>query len=362
MKVTKYLFLFFCISVFSQCQSTKAQQGLPRAKKVILLIGDGMGLTQIQAAMTANGNQLNLDRFPIVGLAKTSAADSYITDSAAGATAFSAGVKTRNGAVGVDTRGNSVKTILEYAEEEGYASGLVATSTITHATPAAFIAHNLSRNNYEAIAEDFLRTDIDVFIGGGLSHFVKRKDSVDLTTALKDNGYQVITNLAEIGESGTRKLAGLLNDGAMPTIEQGRGGMLIESCRAALRILDKNENGFFLMVEGSQIDWGGHANKISYVVTELLDFDKVIGAVLDYAIADGNTLVVVTADHETGGLTIHGADILGDSTATSYSTRGHTPVMVPVFAFGPGAARFSGIYENTEIFDKMMAAFGFIAN
>ena len=358
MKITKYIYLLGTILIFSQCQQTRAQQEITHAKKVILMIGDGMGLTQIQAAMTANNNALNFERFPIVGLTKTSAADRYITDSAAGATAFSAGVKTYNGAIAVDTAGVPVKTILEYAEEKGYATGLVATSTITHATPAAFIAHNESRNNYEAIAADFLKTDIDVFIGGGSGHFTNRKDGLDLTEQLADQGYTIIYDSIELGYN-TTKLAGLLDSGAMPTMEDGRGNMLSEASDLAIDILDKNKKGFFLMIEGSQIDWGGHGNNTSYMVTELLDFDKTIGEVLDYAEADGTTLVIVTADHETGGLTIVGEDILGDSTATQYSTGGHTPVMVPVFAYGPGAEQFSGIYENTEIFNKMMTALGF---
>ena len=322
------------------------------------MIGDGMGLTQIQAAMTANNNVLNLERFPVVGLSKTSASDKYITDSAAGATAFSAGVKTYNGAIAVDSLGEPVKTILEYAVEQGYGTGLVATSTITHATPAAFIAHNESRNNYEAIAADFLKTDIDVFIGGGSNHFIARMDQLDLTEQLAENGYSIIYDSVALGYNKT-KLAGLLNPGAMPAMEDGRGNMLPESSKLAIDILDNNEKGFFLMIEGSQIDWGGHGNNTSYMVTELLDFDKTIGEVLDYAEADGTTLVIITADHETGGLTIVGEDILGDSSATRYSTGGHTPVMVPVFAYGPGAEQFSGVYENTAIFNKMMTALGF---
>ena len=358
MKIKYFLSLLCAIAIFSGCQQTKAQQESTKVDKVILMIGDGMGLTQIQAAMTANNNELNFERFPIVGLAKTSASDKYITDSAAGATAFSAGVKTYNGAIAVDPDKVPVKTILEYAEEKGLATGLVATSTITHATPAAFIAHNENRGNYEAIASDFLKTDIDVFIGGGRNHFAARKDSVDLTIDLANNGYMVINNLDELSNETPKKLAGLLFDDAMPPMNDGRGNVLTESSNIAIDILAKNPKGFLLMIEGSQIDWGGHANNTSYMVTELLDFDKTIGEVLDYAAADGNTLVIVTADHETGGLTILGEDILDDSTATKYSTKGHSPVMVPVFAYGPGAEQFSGIYENTAIFNKMMAALG----
>jgi alkaline phosphatase len=136
----------------------------------------------------------------------------------------------------------------------------------------------------------------------------------------------------------------------------GRGDMLIKSGEKAIEILNKNQNGFFLMIEGSQIDWGGHDNNIQYVVTELLDFDEVVGAALDFAESDGNTLVIITADHETGGLTILGEDIMNDASATNFSTTHHTSVMVPVYAYGPGAEKFGGIYENNTIFRKMMEA------
>ena len=344
----------------SSCQTAKETperpESQPSPRNVILLIGDGMGLTQIQAAMTVNGNSLNMQRCQNIGLAKTSSASDYITDSAAGATAMACGVKTYNGAIGVDVAGREVKSILHYAEDAGLATGLVATSTITHATPASFIAHESSRQNYEAIAKDFLDTDIDVFIGGGRNHFRNREDGADLTTRLQANGYQLVYSADSLGAITTGKVAGLLNADAMPPMTKGRGDMLLTSANKAIEILSQDADGFFMMIEGSQIDWGGHNNDIEYVVTELLDFDKVVGAVLDFAEQDGNTLVIITADHETGGLTILGEDILGDSTATDFSTNYHTPVMVPVFAYGPGAEQFQGVYENTAIFAKMMAA------
>ena len=139
-------------------------------------------------------------------------------------------------------------------------------------------------------------------------------------------------------------------------IAEGRAGQLLQGTRTALKILEKNTKGFFLMIEGSQIDWGGHANNSQYVVDEMLDFDAVIGAVLDYAEKDKNTLVIITADHETGGMTLQGGDMKTGRVDAKFTTTHHTGVMIPVFAFGPGSGKFSGIYENTAIFDKMLDA------
>jgi len=351
------LVLFFSMSCIAPEQEQVDETQLP--KNVIFMIGDGMGITQIQAAMTVNGNTLNFERIHTIGLSKTSSSSSYITDSAAGATAFSIGKKTYNGAIGVNADTVAEKTILEYAEEAGLATGLVASSTITHATPASFIAHQPSRQLYEEIAADFLNTDIDVFIGGGKDNFTKRKDGLNLADSLSAREYQVVFNLEDLRSITEGKIAGLLNADAMPPYSKGRGEMLAPAALKAIEILNQNEAGFFLMIEGSQIDWGGHENDPEYTVSELLDFDKVIGSVLDFAEKDGNTLVIITADHETGGLTLpHGSDILEDSTSTHFSTTHHTAVMVPVFAKGPGEDAFDGIYENTQIFDKIMFVLG----
>ena len=275
------LALFFAVSCNSSQPESIPEDSLP--KNVIFMIGDGMGITQIQAAMTANGNKLNFERIQTVGLSKTSSSSSYITDSAAGATAFSIGKKTYNGAIGVNADTVAEKTILEYAEDAGLATGLVATSTITHATPASFIAHQPSRRMYEEIANDFLKTDIDVFIGGGKDNFTNRKDGRNLADSLSANDYQVVFDLDGLNAIKEGKIAGLLNAEAMPPYSKGRGEMLEPSALKAIEILNQNEAGFFLMIEGSQIDWGGHANDPEYVVSELLDFDKVIGIILDFA-------------------------------------------------------------------------------
>jgi len=330
-----------------------------KVKNIILMIGDGMGLTQVNAGMVANRGNLNLQNCTYTGLAKTAASDNDITDSAAAATAYASGIKTYNGAIGVDDNGTPVKTILEIAEENGKSTGLVATCRITHATPASFISHQSRRSKYQEIAADFLKTDIDVFIGGGKNDFTRRKDGNNLLDSLKHRGYQVLMDDDSLQYIDSGKLAALIHDEDQRPYSQGRGEMLGEATRAALRILSKNENGFFLMIEGSQIDWGGHENNTSYLVEEMLDFDRAIGEVLSFAAEDGETLVIITADHETGGFAVVGGDVESGAVEGSFSTHNHTGIMVPVYSYGPSAETFSGIYENTEIFFKMMNAAGF---
>ncbi|WP_203532531.1 alkaline phosphatase [Draconibacterium halophilum] len=323
-----------------------------KPQNVILLIGDGMGVAQVFAGITANRGKLFLDNFKSIGFSKTQSANNYITDSAAGGTALSTGVKTYNGAIGVNPDTIPVKTILEQAEEKGLSTGLVSTSSITHATPASFIAHQKNRNMYEEIAADFLKTDIDVFIGGGYKHFTRRKDGRNLVNELTLKGYKVLQDITEIEMINSGKIAGFTASEHNGRIEE-RKDMLPIATKAAINILDHNKKGFFLMVEGSQIDWGGHAGSTIYIVEDMLDFDKTIGKVLEFASKDGKTLVVVTADHETGGLALTGGEIKTGKVKGEYSTGGHTGVMVPVFAYGPGAEEFEGIYENTVIYDKI---------
>jgi len=323
-----------------------------KPKNIILLIGDGMGVSQVFAGLTANKGKLFLDNCKYIGFSKTQSADNYITDSAAGGTALSAGVKTNNGVIGMDAQLNQVKTILEEASEKGLATGLVSTSAITHATPASFIAHQASRGSYEDIAADFLKTDIDVFIGGGLDHFSKREDGRNLVDELQKKGYQVETDLKKIKKVKDGKLAGLtaeVHNGRMSE----RGDMLPVATETALNILDNNKKGFFLMIEGSQIDWGGHGGSTIYVVEDMLDFDQVIGQALEFAAKDKETLVIITADHETGGMAITGGNMEEGVVQAAFPTGDHTAIMVPVFSYGPGAEQFIGIMENTDIHAKM---------
>ncbi|SEP90231.1 alkaline phosphatase [Neolewinella agarilytica] len=336
-----------------------------RPKNIILMIGDGMGVTQISAGMYSNNNKLNLEQFPVVGLHKSYSGDNLITDSAAGATAFSAGVKTYNGAVGVGMDTMPVVTILELAEAAGLPTGLVATCSIVHATPASFVAHNRQRKNYEEIATDFLKTEVDLLIGGGAKFFDRRKsDDRKLTKELEKRNY-VVDNFVEkdakdLRPDPARNYAYLTADGEPLPVAQGRD-YLLPAVKIAPDFLDKrdrNNKGFFLMIEGAQIDWGGHANDSEYIISEMLEFNEAIGEVLKFAKADGETLVIVTADHETGGYAIQNGSSLNNIDG-AFTSDYHTADLIPVFAYGPGSEHFSGIFENTAIFDKMKKLFAF---
>lgn len=326
-------------------------------RNVILMIGDGMGLSQVSAGLTANRGRLNLEVLKTIGFAKTQSADRYVTDSAASGTAIASGVKTRNGMIGMDPDGGPVPTILELAEARGLATGLIATSSVTHATPASFAAHQTSRNMEEAIALDLVRSGVDVMIGGGLKFFAERKDNLSLLDSLAQRDYSVHQSLTSMQKRSSGPAAVLLADNALPPMPE-RGDLLPKAAHAALDILDDSPDGFFLMIEGSQIDWGGHDNDPARIVRETLDFDRAVGVVLEFAVRDGNTLIIVTADHETGGAAVEGGSIQDGIIEMDFTSGGHTGVMVPVFAAGPGAERFRGMYENTEIFQKMKEALG----
>ncbi|MBR9999880.1 MAG: alkaline phosphatase [Cyclobacteriaceae bacterium] len=328
-----------------------------KAKNIILMIGDGMGTSQIHAGMIANKGELYLGQFPYAGFITTHSANELITDSAAGATAFATGEKTDNGMLGVNPDNEPLQTIMEIAEYKGLGTGLVVTSTVTHATPAAFAAHQFSRHYYEQIASDLIRNDIDVFIGGGRSHFTDRLDRLNLLEILKERNYTVVDTVIDLEAAHGDKIAGLLYYDNPPSILDGRGDMLLKATKKSIETLGRNDNGFMMMIESSQIDWGNHQNNILYQTEEMLDFDIIIGHVLEFAAMDGETLVIVTSDHETGGLAISGGNLKKGIVHGDYTTNGHTGVMVPVFAYGPSADLFTGIFDNTEIYDKMIEAF-----
>lgn len=334
-----------------------------RPKNIILMIGDGMGISQITAGMYANGNRLNLERCTVVGLHKPHASNKLITDSAAGATAFSCGKKTNNGMIGMTPDGSPCQTILEQAESRGLATGLITTSTIVHATPAAFIAHQPSRKNMEEIADDIFRTEVDLLIGGGKKYFDRReKDDRDLIEEWTKRNYVVKDYFQEdfdrIVVPYNDNFVYFTADNDPLPVSQGREYLPMATRLAPEFLKTRSDQGFFLMIEGAQIDWGGHANDANYIISEMLDFDEAVGAALDFAESNKETLVIITADHETGGFAINPGSTM-DSMITEFTSRYHTASMVPVFAYGPGAELFSGVYDNTEIYHLMCKALGF---
>ena len=231
---------------------------------------------------------------------------------------------------------------------------MVATSAITHATPAAFVAHVASRNDSAAIDSQFVGSGIDIFIGGGRNHFELYEDSINYSDSLRNEGYKIVYDLESVNPRNNTKTGCFLANGHLPPVLLGRGEYLSEATILALEKLSQNKKGFFIMIEGSQIDWGGHANNLEYITSEMIDFDKAVGQALKFADNHPGTLVIVTADHETGGLALVDGEFTSGKVSGTFGTTSHTGVMVPVFAYGPGAEEFSGIYENTEIYHKMM--------
>jgi alkaline phosphatase len=336
---------------------------------VILLIGDGMGLSQMSSALYFGDTTPNFERFTTVGLSKTSSSSHKITDSAAGATAFSTGKKTFNGAIGVGPDSVAQQTILEYLAENNYRTGLIATSSITHATPASFYAHVDSRRKEFEIAEQLLNSPVDFMAGGGTRFFADRLDERNLLAYANGRNWNIDTNnlSAKPWQPDTHYGYLLAKDG-MPRMLDGRGDFLTDATQLAFDYFQSQKAPFFLMVEGSQVDWGGHANNGDYLTTEMLDFDKAIGAALDFAQKEGNTIVIVTADHECGGFALvseevevpfQGTQRDYDSLRFSFTSGGHSATMVPVLAYGPNTEGFTGIYENIAIYEKLMALLKF---
>jgi alkaline phosphatase len=322
-------------------------------RNIIFCIGDGMGLGQVALArLTAAGpdGKLYMERMPVTALVRTHSANALVTDSAASATALATGFKTNNGMVGMLPDGRKPLTILEAAKELGMATGLVATSAITDATPACFGAHVKNRRNQTKIAEDLIANKIDVLLGGGRQYFLpgsdansERKDKKDLISKAENSGYCYCQTAEELKSVQGTCLLGLFQLGPLTT--EAPEPTLAELTEKAIEVLSKNTKGFFLMVEGSQIDWACHDNDANNTIKQTLRFDEAVGSALKFAARDKHTLVVVTADHETGALAVTGAG----SVEPCWATKGHSALPVPLYAFGPGAEMFAGVYDNTRI-------------
>lgn len=346
----------------SQRITTKDIAVVPKLRNVIFCIGDGMGTTQITLARISTvgvSGQLALDRMPFTGLVKTHSQNSLITDSAAGGTALACGEKTNNGMVGMLPDSTRLLSILGAGRQKGMATGLVVTSELTNATPATFGAHVPSRRQAPLITEHLLQNQIDVLLGGGYAFFIpqgdsasRRKDDKHLLQQARSQGYQIIRNREELTKTSHRKILGLFADIGMKT--EPPEPTLSEMTQKALDVLKDHPDGFFLMVEGSQIDWAGHDNNAENMVRQVIQFDEAIKTALDFAARDQDTLVLVTADHETGGLTLIGSEEGTDHVTPAWSTNVHSATMVAIYAFGPGAELFTGTHDNTDV-PKLLA-------
>jgi alkaline phosphatase len=329
-------------------------------RNIILLIGDGMGVAHLTLGHLATGG-MNAERMPVGGLIKTFPFGGMVTDSAASGTAMATGRKTRNGMISISPEGDTLRTVLECAEERGMATGLVATSQITHATPAVFAAHVIDRGMEAEIARQMAGSGVDVLIGGGWSYFLpggtagsRRKDEIDLVGLLRERMPVVNSVEGLLGLEGVSSAAAFLAPLDCPPAKE-RSWSLAELTSSAIEILSQEEKGFFLMVEGSQIDWAAHDGDDEGIFHEMKDFDGAVGIAMDFAEGDGATLVIMTSDHETGGFALHEAPSYSSRVVDpAFTTDHHTMEMVPILAYGPGAEEFGGIHDNTFIGIKLI--------
>ncbi len=382
----------------------------PSAQNVILMVGDGMGPGQreaIRLALVGLTGELEMDSMPAAGRVHTNSADpgTFVTDSAAAATAMATGVKTYNGAIGVDIDQRPVTTALEVAEELGKSTGLVTTSNVTDATPAAFGSHVLDRDEQSAIARQFLESSRpEVILGGGEDYWYPEghpgrypdnpaEDPSEESAGTEGNlveqaqsmGYEYVWDLAGLQAADSSKVLGLFANEEMfqygdefearyqPTVP------LTDMTAKALELLTSGDEGFFLMVEEEGIDAFSHVNNAELTIESGIEFDRSVALAKDFAEQDGETLLIVVGDHQTGGMTIESVDVpepgeepdeSGDGPSAEdgplpvagaeqefmvdWSTGGHTALDVPLTAMGPGSDLLTGVYENTRIFDIMV--------
>lgn len=343
------LILIFLSCKSNSIDSTHVNEELQNVKNIIFMIGDGMGLSQVSAcAAQQDFKSLYLERAEYIGIAKTYSLSDKVTDSAAAGTALATGSKTYNSAIGVDNDKKPLESILKKFQKKGLGTGIVVTHALVDATPAAFVSNVSHRDMKEDIALDFYKSGIDIAIGGGKKFFQNRSDGKKLIDSLQSKGYHVFDEVSDIDKLDKNKVFGLLAEEDMPSIIGGRGNYLAKATNKTLSLLNKNyKNGFFLMVEGSMIDRGGHKKDIEMVTTETLDFDESIRIAFDFADKNPGTLVVVTADHETGGLSLTKSS--SRDIKYQFSTGSHTATFVPIYAYGAGAKKFSTVMENTDI-------------
>lgn len=323
-----------------------------KVKNVILMIGDGMGLEQLSAAWVVNGRHLNItDNFPYTGLQWTYSASKLVTDSAAAGTALATGSKTNNGMIAMSPDRQPLETLSEYAKSKGMKTGTSVVCRICDATPAVFSTHAAHRDSLYDITAQFVDSRLDFLFGGGLRWWENRPDGRDLTAEVEAKGYTFVKDIKALEAVKEGPVIALTSYMELPAALD-REGAHQASVAKALELLD-NKKGFFLMVEGSCIDDYGHANKVGYVMEEIFDFDRTVGVVLEWAAKDGETLVIVTADHATGGMTLLDGNIAEQRVGVNFSNTGHNGVAIPVFAWGPRAEEFVGIYENAGLSQKI---------
>jgi alkaline phosphatase len=323
-------------------------------KNVILLIADGAGLAHYTLLKNSRGNDFQLSRLPVVGLATTRCLDRAVTDSAAGATAIATGSKVTYEAVSQDPEGKPLTTALEVAEAAGKATGLVTTSYFYDATVASFASHAKNRNDYAGIVTQMLQSGAEVIAGTALKP-MGEGELTGVPELAKQQGYTIVSTRAELDAApeDTKILTAFPKqvrdldypDAPLPVL-----------AKFAIDRLKTDPDGFFLVLENEGTDGSSHQNYTADVTAALTSFDTTVGIALDFAAASGDTLVLVTSDHETGGMRVSNTE--AKRFRVEWSTTDHTGTAVPVFAYGPGSMEFAGFYDNTDTGKKLLKLVG----
>ncbi|WP_226789217.1 alkaline phosphatase [Polaribacter reichenbachii] len=320
------------------------QKDLP-VKNIILLIGDGNGLAQISATTLMNKGQLSLTQLKSIGFIKTQAADDFTTDSAAAGTALATGVKTNNRAIGTDVNGKPLESITELLHKENFSTAVISTDNILGATPASFYAHAIDRSDDSVIAKDLLNSKLNLFIGGGAATF--KESTIDAR-------FNILPSISDLNTTTADKVGIFMSEHGMKSIIDGRGNVLAEATKTGLAFLKQKKKPFFVMIEAAKIDHAGHSNDTAGILAESIDFDKAITEALLFADNNPETLVIITADHETSGFSIPQGDVKKHEIEGDFASYDHTAIMVPIFAYGAQSNKFQGVYENNEVFHKIL--------
>lgn len=324
-------------------------------KNVIMLIGDGMGLSQVCAAETVNRG-LSMLLLKHIGLQKTSSKDAYTTDSAAAGSALATGQSNSNRHISTADDGTPYPSMTDVLFPEGYACGVVTLGNVADATPAAFYGHSVERDNSDEITNWLLDGKLTLLNGSGMEVFTKRKDGQNLAEELKSK-YRVATSIDEINTANDKVVC--IDERMEKAATEETLTLLAHATKEAIKKLSgASDKGFFLMVEGAKIDYAGHANSLPGSILETLSFDMAVAEALKFADSNGQTLIIITGDHETGGLTLVDGELDKGHITARYMTDDHTPIMLPVYAYGPGADKFGGVYKNTQIFHKIKTLLG----
>lgn len=382
---------FFVLVTFAALLTCGCKE---KAQNVIFLIGDGMGVGDVSALVLSEEDATAFEMSPVIGFSETGSADNFVTDSPAGGTALATGTRTKNGYLGLGPNDEQLESVMKKAQQLGKKTGIVVNTVLTEATPGAFYAGVTSRSQSQTIALQFVDSGVDVAIGSGLDPFIHRDDSLDLTKALIDKGYDVYLDWPQVKLTNSKKYVGILpwdsihrrnkkkdvtagaaegddvciaaklaaehsiDDGSVPPIDPTK--YLREAVEKAISSLEGSKNGFFLMIESAIIDGYGHNNDSEGMIEEMKEYDQTLKYLVEYTKSHPGTLLVTTADHETGGVYVkyqkHDINFERDTIHLGFSTKGHSGTLVPIFAYGTCAGKFGKIMKNCQVPEEIFAA------